>query len=146
MILHELHQSGKTPCDRGRRFISFVALILILVEQVVLIPSRDAAAVPLMLMLTGLGIILFIAFVVCFYKLGVIPRILNGDEGWLGVNAYSLRLLPAIGGTLAIPAIYLLGRQISNHRIGLIAAILLAFSQTHIHFSRTAAVAYIHST
>jgi asparagine N-glycosylation enzyme membrane subunit Stt3 len=66
--------------------------------------------------------------------------------GWLGVNAYSLRLLPAIGGTLAIPAIYLLGRQISNHRIGLIAAILLAFSHTHIHFSRTAAVAYIHST
>jgi hypothetical protein len=62
------------------------------------------------------------------------------------VNAFSLRLLPAISGVLAIPAIYLLGRQIGNHRIGLIAAILLATSHTHVHFSRTAAVGYTHGT
>jgi len=120
------------------------------------------------------------AFVVRFYKLGDLPRVLDGDEGavgltaqltnegvlsnpfalWdnfgalylqlinfslkiFGINAFALRLIPAIGGVLAIPSIYLLGRQIGGWRIGLIAAFLIAFSHSHIHFSRIASVAYI---
>lgn len=124
-----------------------------------------------------------LAVVVRFYKLGGIPRILDGDEGLIGlfaqsttsgtlanpfalwenfgamylqlintsiglfgVNAFALRLLPAIGGTLAIPSIYLLARWIGGRRIALIAALILAFSHTHIHFSRIVSVAYIHGT
>jgi hypothetical protein len=120
------------------------------------------------------------AFAVRFYKLGDVPRVLDGDEGavgltaqltnegvlsnpfalWdnfgalylqlinfslkiFGINAFALRLIPAIGGVLAIPSIYLLGRQIGGWRVGLIAAFLIAFSHSHIHFSRIASVAYI---
>jgi 4-amino-4-deoxy-L-arabinose transferase-like glycosyltransferase len=64
----------------------------------------------------------------------------------LGQTAFALRLLPAISGTLAIPALYLLARQITGPRIALIAAALLAFSHSHLNFSRTAAVGYIHDT
>jgi hypothetical protein len=63
-----------------------------------------------------------------------------------GTTAFALRLLPAIGGTLAIPAIYLLARKLAGPRVALISAALIAFSHTHIHFSRTAAVGYIHAT
>ena len=128
-------------------------------------------------------LITFASFVVRFYKLGELPRVLDGDEGavgltaqltnegplsnpfalWdnfgaiylqlinfslkiFGINAFALRLLPAVGGVLAIPSIYLLGRQIGGWRIGLIAAFLIAFSHSHIHFSRIASVAYIHGT
>lgn len=118
-----------------------------------------------------------------FYRLGGIPRIVDGDEGLIGlfaqtttsgelanpfalwenfgamylqlintsiglfgVNAFALRLLPAIGGTLAIPSIYLLARWIGGRRIALIAALIIAVSHTHIHFSRIVSVAYIHGT
>ena len=64
----------------------------------------------------------------------------------LGVSPFSLRLAPAVGGTLAIPALYLLARQISGRRVAFIAACLLAVSHTHVHFSRTVAVAYIQGT
>jgi len=120
------------------------------------------------------------AIAVRFYQLGDVPRVLDGDEGavglnaqstiegtlsnpfalWdnfgalylqlinfslkiFGVNAFALRLLPAIGGVLAVPSVYLLGRQIGGWRIGLFAAFLVAFSHSHIHFSRIASVAYI---
>ena len=63
-----------------------------------------------------------------------------------GQTPFSLRLLPAIGGTLAIPALYLLARQLFGRRVALLAAILLAVSHAHIHFSRTVAVTYIQST
>jgi hypothetical protein len=118
-----------------------------------------------------------------FYKLGMIPRVLDGDEGRIGLavqstssselanpfslwenigglylqamnvavyffgpTAFGLRLIPAIGGTLAIPALYLFARQIAGRRIALIAACMLAISHTHIHFSRIASVGYIQST
>lgn len=118
-----------------------------------------------------------------FYQLGSIPRVMDGDEGRIGmfaqttpggdlsnpfalwenfgalylqiVNVFikilgptplAIRLLPAISGTLAIPALYLFGRQVAGHRIALIAAVILAFSHTHIHFSRIGSVAYIHGT
>lgn len=59
-----------------------------------------------------------------------------------GQNKFGLRFVPAVGGTLAIPAIYLLTRRLLNWRHAIIAALLLAVSHTHIHFSRTAAVGY----
>ena len=118
-----------------------------------------------------------------FYRLGGIPRILDGDEGliglaaqtttsgllanpfslwenfgamylhlintaigFFGVNAFALRLWPAIGGTLAIPSLYLFVRWIGGRRIALITALIIAFSHSHIHFSRIVSVAYIHGT
>ncbi len=64
----------------------------------------------------------------------------------LGQTPFALRLLPAIGGTLAIPALYLLARHLFGRRVAVFAAILLAVSHAHIHFSRTAAVTYTQST
>lgn len=118
-----------------------------------------------------------------FYQLGSIPRVLDGDEGLIGLtaqttvygelanpfalwenfgalylqainfafkvfglSAFSLRLLPAIGGVLAIPSVYLFARQIGGKKIAFVAMFLLAASHTHIHFSRIASVAYIHGT
>ncbi len=63
-----------------------------------------------------------------------------------GNTAFAIRLIPAIGGTLAIPSIYLFARQITGTRIALISAALLAISHTQMHFSRTAAVGYIQAT
>lgn len=130
-----------------------------------------------------IGLILLLtvaASAVRFYQLGGVPRVLDGDEGavglnaqltsegrlsnpfalWanvgaiylqlinfslkvFGINAFALRLLPAIGGVLAVPCIYLLGRQFGGPRIALIAAALAAFSHSHIHYSRIASVIYI---
>jgi len=133
--------------------------------------------------------IILIALVTLFaatlrlYRLGEIPRILDGDEGriglfaqetivaplsnpfalwenfgslylqlinislrFFGINAFALRLLPAIGGVLAIPSLYLLARWIGGRKIASIAIIILAFSHSHIHFSRIVSVAYIHGT
>ncbi|MBL8062168.1 MAG: glycosyltransferase family 39 protein [Anaerolineales bacterium] len=124
-----------------------------------------------------------LAVAIRFYRLGEVPRVLDGDEGavglsaqntvagaltnpfalWdnfgslylqlinfslrvFGINAFALRLLPAIGGALAAPSVYLLGRAIGGHRIGLVAAFLIATSHSHMHFSRIASVAYIHGT
>ena len=120
-----------------------------------------------------------------FWKLGSVPKIINGDEGLIGMWAqdttwasgilttpfsamdgvgtfylrvmntvfgligptqFSLRLLPAIAGTLAIPATYLLARRLFSPRTALIAAALLTLSHVHIHFSRTVAVSYIYTT
>lgn len=118
-----------------------------------------------------------------FYRLGTIPRVINGDEGVLGLMAletirlplanpyslfenfgalylqgiyyalwmlgetpFALRLLPAIGGTLAIPAVYLFARRLFGAQVAFIAAVLLGASHVHIHFSRTVAVGYIQGT
>ncbi len=64
----------------------------------------------------------------------------------LGQNPLALRLLPAVGGTLAIPALYLLARYLFGPPVAFVAAALLTFSHAHIHFSRTVAVAYIPGT
>jgi hypothetical protein len=132
-----------------------------------------------------LAVLVITILAACFrlYRLGEIPRILDGDEGrigilaqqtgsghlanpfalwenfgglylqlinicirFFGVNAFALRLLPAIGGALAIPSLYLLARWIGGRRIALITIIILAFSHSHIHFSRIVSVAYIHGT
>jgi 4-amino-4-deoxy-L-arabinose transferase-like glycosyltransferase len=64
----------------------------------------------------------------------------------LGQTPFALRLLPAIGGTLAVLALYVLARHLFGRRIATFSAILLAVSHTHIHFSRTVAVTYTQST
>lgn len=118
-----------------------------------------------------------------FYTLGVYPRVLDGDEGRMGMfalsskagtyanpfalwenfgalylqainlifklfgaTAFSLRFLPALSGTLAVPALYLFARYIAGKRVAFISAFLLAVSHTHINFSRIASVGYIHAT
>lgn len=132
--------------------------------------------------LTVLVITLFAA-AVRFYRLGELPRVLDGDEGsvglralstvnstlanpfalwenfgglylqfinmamrFFGVNPLGLRFMPAVGGVLAVPAVYLFARQLGGRRIALLAAVLLAFSHSHIHFSRIVSVAYIQDT
>ncbi len=127
--------------------------------------------------------IMAVAVITRFYNLGQVPRVLDGDEGLVGLAAqstvegrltnpfalwenfgalylqvinmalrvfgatsFALRLVPAIGGVLAILSVYLFARQVGGTRIALIAAALLAMSHTHINFSRIASVAYIHGT
>ncbi|MCC6191464.1 MAG: glycosyltransferase family 39 protein, partial [Anaerolineales bacterium] len=63
-----------------------------------------------------------------------------------GQTPFALRLLPAIGGTLAILSTYLLTRWLVGRRAAVIAALLLALSHAHLHFSRTVAVGYIQGT
>lgn len=69
----------------------------------------------------------------------------------LGLSAFgqtplALRLIPALGGTLAIPALYVLGRRLFGIRVGFLAAIFLALAHAHIHFSRIVSVIYIQGT
>lgn len=63
-----------------------------------------------------------------------------------GNTSFAIRLIPAIGGSLAIPSVYLFARQVAGKRIALISAALLSISHTQMHFSRTAAVGYIQDT
>jgi hypothetical protein len=77
---------------------------------------------------------------------GVYLQLMNLGLQVFGHSAFALRLLPAVGGTLAIPAVYLLSRRLFGRRPALLAAALLAFSHTHLHFSRTVAVGYIQDT
>lgn len=71
----------------------------------------------------------------------------NGREGlyisilgyllyWFGNHLWIVRFLPALIGTLTLPAVYWLGRRISG-RFGAIMALgLMAFSYWHLNFSR----------
>lgn len=63
-----------------------------------------------------------------------------------GQTPFALRLIPALGGTLAVPALYLLGRRLFGVRVALFAALLLALAHAHIHFGRIVSVAYIQGT
>lgn len=123
------------------------------------------------------------AAIIRFYQLGVIPRVLDGDEGLVGMAAisttsdrlanpfeyfenigsfylqmmnmginllgqtsFALRFLPALGGVLAIPATYLLARELIGRRFATLSAMTIAISHAHIHFSRIASVLYIQDT
>jgi len=71
---------------------------------------------------------------------------LQGFFVWLGktfdiaalkFTALSLRLAPAIIGTVTVWAVYLFGKELSNKReVGLLAAATMAVSSWHIQFSR----------
>jgi len=54
-----------------------------------------------------------------------------------GTDQLGLVITSVIAGTLTLPALYLLGRELYSPRVGLVAMLLLAGSYTHIHFSRT---------
>jgi 4-amino-4-deoxy-L-arabinose transferase-like glycosyltransferase len=56
----------------------------------------------------------------------------------LGHTIAAVRLANAVSGALAIPATYLVGRQLLGRRVGIVAAVLLATLHVHIHLSRTA--------
>ena len=61
------------------------------------------------------------------------------DKGLLalfGRTPLALRILSPIIGTLSVFAIYHAGRLLWSRQLGLLAALLLAFSHTHIHYSR----------
>ncbi len=55
-----------------------------------------------------------------------------------GESNWALRLPAAIFGILSIPAVYLLGREVSDTREALLAAGLLTFSYHHVWFSQNA--------
>lgn len=77
---------------------------------------------------------------------GLYLQLINAMVIAFGSNAFALRLLPAIGGSLALLTTYRLARHLTNKNVALIAMFLLAVSHTHMHFSRTAAVTYIQGT
>jgi len=55
-----------------------------------------------------------------------------------GTTATSTRLLSAIFSIFTIPALFFLGKELFDDRVGLIAAGLISISTFHIHFGRTA--------
>ncbi|MCI0397202.1 MAG: glycosyltransferase family 39 protein [Chloroflexi bacterium] len=54
----------------------------------------------------------------------------------LGRSVLAIRLLSPLAGALAVPAIYLTGRRLWGPAVGLAAALLLAGSHLHVHYSR----------
>lgn len=58
--------------------------------------------------------------------------------GAFGEHAWSLRLPAAILGVAAVPAVYALGRAVTDRRESLLAAALIAVSYHHIWFSQNA--------
>ena len=65
-----------------------------------------------------------------FYYLLLTPFYLLSQSEW------SLRLVSAIAGILAILILYIFGSRVWNKRIGLLAALLLAVSPFHIYYSQ----------
>ncbi len=57
-------------------------------------------------------------------------------EWLLGPGRLATRLPTAIGGALAAPATYALGRVVATRRVGLVAGLLVAVSHLHVHVSR----------
>ncbi|SFK70269.1 Dolichyl-phosphate-mannose-protein mannosyltransferase [Halogranum rubrum] len=60
-------------------------------------------------------------------------------DGWIGLagnTPASMRLLSALFGIAAVVAMYLLGRRLVDHHVGLVAAALLAFSRFHIYYAQ----------
>jgi hypothetical protein len=51
---------------------------------------------------------------------------------WFGLGEIGLRLIPALSGILAVPALYYLVRRVSTSRAGLFAAFLLAVNALHV--------------
>jgi len=57
---------------------------------------------------------------------------------WFGVNEFMARLPSAIFGVLAIPLIYLLGKELYNRNVGLLSAFMLMFWPYHVWYSQEA--------
>ncbi|HEY4689620.1 MAG TPA: glycosyltransferase family 39 protein [Anaerolineae bacterium] len=82
-----------------------------------------------------------------YYGAGTLyVHVIGGLMRLFGANPTGLRMVSAIGGTLAVPAVYLLGRELAGRRAAIIAALLVAVSHYHVHFSRMVAVTYLQGT
>ena len=57
---------------------------------------------------------------------------------FFGESESTARMLPAAAGVASIYAVYLLGREVLNERLGLVAAALTVVNPFHIHYSREA--------
>jgi 4-amino-4-deoxy-L-arabinose transferase-like glycosyltransferase len=57
---------------------------------------------------------------------------------WLPLDEFGLRLLPAVFGVLAIPALYFVARRLVGTRAALFATLLLTFSGLHVYYSQFA--------
>ena len=60
---------------------------------------------------------------------------------WMSVfgdSEFAVRLLSALFGLLAIPIIYLVGRQLFDKEVGLVAALILALSSFNVQYSQEA--------
>lgn len=55
-----------------------------------------------------------------------------------GSNEFAARLVPAVAGTISVPALYLIGRKLFSERAAILSAVLLAVSSYHIFFSQEA--------
>ncbi len=64
--------------------------------------------------------------------------IMAGFARLFGFSVDSLRVMSALVGTAAIPALFVLAWHISGRRVALIAALLLATFPYHLHYSRVA--------
>lgn len=53
-----------------------------------------------------------------------------------GQNILAIRMVSAVIGTVSIVGLYLLGREIYNRQVAIVAATFLAFFPYHVHFSR----------
>ena len=59
-------------------------------------------------------------------------------RSWRPLDELGLRILPALFGVLAVPAIYLVGRRLVGTRAALFAAFLIAVSSFHVYYSQFA--------
>jgi mannosyltransferase len=57
---------------------------------------------------------------------------------WTELDEFGLRILPALFGILAVPAMYWLGRRTLGVSVGLFAALLVTFSPWHLYWSQYA--------
>lgn len=57
---------------------------------------------------------------------------------FFGNNEFYLRFIPALVGVVSIPLMYVLGKEILDRNVGIIAAALLTFSAFHIMYSQEA--------
>jgi 4-amino-4-deoxy-L-arabinose transferase-like glycosyltransferase len=57
---------------------------------------------------------------------------------FIPLDEFGLRLIPALAGTLAIPAIYFMGRRLTGSRAALFAALLVTVNPTQILYSQLA--------
>ncbi len=62
----------------------------------------------------------------------------SGSISVFGEHAWSIRLPAVLFGVASVPALYLLGAEVSSRREGLLSAALLTFSYHHIWFSQNA--------
>ena len=55
-----------------------------------------------------------------------------------GNSEFILRFIPALAGTITIPVVYLVGRELFDDEVGLVAALIFAFSGIHLMYSQEA--------